>query len=185
MSVPLHESVGGHVCVLGGIDVASFYDISIGFWSCSESVVLFCAWLIPLLIIKTHTQWYEQYRVYFFLGNIVLELGLLCLMLLSTIFQLHRGGQFYCWRTSEYPEKTTNLSQVTDQLFIYYCIKYTLPWSGFEPTTLMVIGSDCIGSYKSNYHTITITTTPVIKWVSSKIKIICYRIRFIVLLQQD
>ena len=33
---------GGHVFVLGGIDVASFYDISIGFWSCSEGVVLFC-----------------------------------------------------------------------------------------------------------------------------------------------
>ena len=59
----------------------------------------------------------KKYRVYFFLGNIVLEFGLLCLMLLSTIFQLHRGDQFYCWRTSEYPKKTTNLSQVTDKLF--------------------------------------------------------------------
>jgi hypothetical protein len=64
---------GGHVFVLGGIDVASFYDISIGCWSCSESVILFCAWLISLLIIKTHTQWYEKYRVYFLLGNIVLQ----------------------------------------------------------------------------------------------------------------
>ena len=52
-----------------------------------------------------------------YISFLVLELGLLCLMLLSTIFQLHRGGQFYCWRTSEYPEKTTNLSQVTDKLF--------------------------------------------------------------------
>jgi hypothetical protein len=34
--------VGGHVFVLGGMDFASFYDISIGFWRCSESVVLFC-----------------------------------------------------------------------------------------------------------------------------------------------
>ena len=33
---------GGHVFVLGGIDFASFYDISIGFWNCSESVVMFC-----------------------------------------------------------------------------------------------------------------------------------------------
>ena len=33
---------GGHVFVLGGIDFASFYDISIGFWNCSESVVIFC-----------------------------------------------------------------------------------------------------------------------------------------------
>ena len=29
---------GGHVFVLGGIDFASFYDISIGFWSCSVIV---------------------------------------------------------------------------------------------------------------------------------------------------
>jgi hypothetical protein len=27
-------------------------------------------------------------------------------------------------------------------------------------TTLVVIGTDCIGSYKSNYHTITATIAP-------------------------
>ena len=33
--------------------------------------------------------------------------------------------------------------------------------AGFELTTLLVISTDYIGSYKANYHMITTTTTPV------------------------
>jgi len=48
--------------------------------------------------------------------------------------------------------------QVTDKL--YHILLYASPWSRFELTTSVVIDTDCIGSCKSNYHTITATTAP-------------------------
>jgi acetylornithine/succinyldiaminopimelate/putrescine aminotransferase len=39
-----------------------------------------------------------------------------------------------------------------------------LAWEGFELTTLVVIGTDFIDSYKSNYHMIKATTARVLRF---------------------
>ena len=60
---------------------------------------------------------------------------------LSTILHLCRDCQFYLRRKPEYPEKTTDLPQVT------------------ESKTLGAIGTDCTGSCKSKNHTV-MSTVP-------------------------
>ena len=84
-----------------------------------------------------------------------LELGLWCLTPISTIFQLYRGSQLYWWRKPDSPGKNINLPQVTDKLYHIMLYQANLAWAGFKLTTLVVIGTDCIGSCKSNYHMMT------------------------------
>jgi len=43
------------------------------------------------------------------------------------------------------------------KVITYCCIKYNQPWMGFKLTTLVMLGTDCTCSCKSNYHMITLS----------------------------
>ena len=70
--------------------------------------------------------------------------GLWCLMSVSTIIL---WWSVLLVEETGVPGETTYLPQVTDKLYHIMLYRVHLTRVGFEPTTLVVIGTDCIGSY--------------------------------------
>ena len=98
-------------------------------------------------------------------------------MVLNTIFNnisaiSWRSGLL--WRKPGYPNKTTDLPQVTDKIYLAMLYRVHLAGAGFKLTTSVVIGTDCIVRSKSIYHTIMTTPKVKITGCTNKIRLYIY-----------
>ena len=61
------------------------------------------------------STWNQDLTVYaMFIAKDANTVSCVVIFIKHMVSVFNRGGQFYWWRKTEYPEKTTNLSQVTD-----------------------------------------------------------------------
>ena len=78
-----------------------------------------------------------------------------CLMPISTIFHSYCGSQFYWWKKPEDPGENHRPVASHWQTLLHNVVH--LPLIKIRPHNVTV---DCIGSCKSNYHTISTTMAP-------------------------
>jgi hypothetical protein len=135
----------------------------------TENVV---TWLMAVMQIQnTCALHFTRAKVEYSLDT-HLALQVICLFVCLLVFSVtYNNISVISWRSvllvekTEDPEKTTDLSQATDKL--YHIMLYISPWSRFELTTSVVIGTDCTDSCKFNYHTIMATTDSLMAGVVS------------------
>jgi hypothetical protein len=88
-------------------------------------------------------------------------IGLWCLMPLSTILSYIMAVSFIGWGNRSTQRKPPTCRKSLTNFITKCYIEYTSSWAGFELTTLVVIGTDCTGSCKSNYYMITTMTVHI------------------------
>jgi len=82
---------------------------------------------------------------------------------LSTIFQSYRDGKFYSVEETGGPGE--NHRPVASHWQTLWHNVVHLALIEIRTSVPVVIGTDCIGSCKSNYHMITALTAPWLQWV--------------------
>ena len=109
------EGVTGHYICLGEISFSISLPIMQKLYLSHISVVTKLLISIYMSIVKMLSSGIFCYKD---------MVGLWCLIPHSKIFQLYHGEEFYWWKTQEYLEKTTDLSQVTDKLNVVPSTSY-------------------------------------------------------------
>jgi hypothetical protein len=92
------------------------------------------------------------------------SLGLWCLMPHSTIFSVISWWSVWLVEETWVHRENHRPAASHWQTLSHNVVWVHLAWVGFKLTMLVVIGIDCKGSCKSNYHTITTMTAPYDYW---------------------
>ena len=106
------------------------------------------------------------------LCSIILHLSLVGLLVLWCLshfqhyFSYIMAVSFIGGGNQSIRRKLPNCHKSLTNFITWCCIEYTSPSTGFKLTALVVIGIDCTGSCKSNYHTT--TTAPRYDKITTK-----------------
>ena len=110
---------------------------------------------------RTNQYWSSWQKYSFEIGRRHVHLiqkrgfGLWCLTPLSTLFFSYIVAVSFTGGGNRSTRRKPPICRKSLTNYITMLYRVHLAWAGFELTPLVVINTDCMGSCKSNYHTIT------------------------------